>query len=698
MKATTGTLFMAIMKIIMSFGRIGLTTALVTISFYSSSISALTNLASDRTLKQTSVEVVNQLKLNHYRYLTLDNEFSSKLFDKYLSQLDPSKSYFLQSDINDFEGNRYLIDNALNRGDLTLAFDMFNRFQQRLETRLEWLLEYTEQDISQFDFNLDEVLEVDRENATWAQKNSKLDDYWRKRLKHSALNLKLSDKDASEIMPLLHSRYKNQLKRLQQTNSDDVFQLFINVLAKSYDPHTEYLAPRRSENFNINMRLSLEGIGAVLQTDQEYTKVVRLIANGPADLTKDLHPADRIIGVAQDEGGEMVDVIGWRLEDVVDLIRGRKDTLVRLEVTSSDNKTDEKPREVRIVRNKVLLEDQAAQKKVIEFPQGDKTYKLGVITIPAFYFDYEAFQNGDSDYKSTTRDVARILDELKTEHVDGVIIDLRNNGGGFLNEANSLVGLFIPTGATVQIKNARGRVQTLKDTDPGIAYNGPLAVMVNRLSASASEIFAGAIQDYQRGIIIGGQTFGKGTVQTVIPLKRGQLKITQQKFYRISGESTQHQGVIPDITLPPIINLKEIGEDALDDALPWDTIRPVLHKKNGDVSPYFARLSKQHDKRVLTDPDYQYRLKQIKRAEQNRNKTTVPLSVDQRLKEQEEFKNWQLEQLNIKRKAKGEAVLVNLDDLDEEKEADRVDPYLLEGGHILADFIALHSKNNVAQN
>ena len=698
MKATTGTLFMAIMKIIMSFGRIGLTTALVTISFYSSSISALTNLASDRTLKQTSVEVVNQLKLNHYRYLTLDNEFSSKLFDKYLSQLDPSKSYFLQSDINDFEGNRYLIDNALNRGDLTLAFDMFNRFQQRLETRLEWLLEYTEQDISRFDFNLDEVLEVDRENATWAQKNSKLDDYWRKRLKHSALNLKLSDKDASEIMPLLHSRYKNQLKRLQQTNSDDVFQLFINVLAKSYDPHTEYLAPRRSENFNINMRLSLEGIGAVLQTDQEYTKVVRLIANGPADLTKDLHPADRIIGVAQDEGGEMVDVIGWRLEDVVDLIRGRKDTLVRLEVTSSDNKTDEKPREVRIVRNKVLLEDQAAQKKVIEFPQGDKTYKLGVITIPAFYFDYEAFQNGDSDYKSTTRDVARILDELKTEHVDGVIIDLRNNGGGFLNEANSLVGLFIPTGATVQIKNARGRVQTLKDTDPGIAYNGPLAVMVNRLSASASEIFAGAIQDYQRGIIIGGQTFGKGTVQTVIPLKRGQLKITQQKFYRISGESTQHQGVIPDITLPPIIDLKEIGEDALDDALPWDTIRPVLHKKNSDVSPYFARLSKQHDKRVLTDPDYQYRLKQIKRAEENRNKTTVPLSVDQRLKEQEEFKNWQLEQLNIKRKAKGEAVLVNLDDLDEEKEADRVDPYLLEGGHILADFIALHSKNNVAQN
>lgn len=661
---------------------------------------ALTKLSSDHALNQTSVEIVNQLKLNHYRYLTLDDEFSSKLFDKYLDRLDPSKSYFLQSDIDQFETHRYSIDNILNRGDLTLAFDMYNRLQERMEKRLQWLLDQTNRSIDQIDFNIDEVLETERKDSPWAKSEDELDDYWRKRLKHSALNLKLSEKQPEEILPLLRKRFQNQLNRLQQTNSDDVFQLFINVLAKSYDPHTEYLAPRNSENFNINMRLSLEGIGAVLQTDQEYTKVVRLIANGPADLTKELLPSDRIIGVGQNEEGPIQDVIGWRLDEVVDLIRGPKGTIVRLEVISDNNTSDEKPKVVRIVRNKVLLEDQAAQQEVIEITEGGKNYKVGVIVIPAFYFDYQAFQNGDADYKSTTRDVERILADFKEDGVDGVIIDLRNNGGGFLQEANSLVGLFIKTGATVQIKNARGRVQTLADTDPSVAYSGPLAVMINRLSASASEIFAGAIQDYQRGIIIGGQTFGKGTVQTVMPLKKGQLKITQQKFYRISGESTQHQGVFPDISLPSIVDRKTIGEDSLEDALQWDTIRPVLHKHNNAISPYITRLISNHEQRVISDPDYQFRLKQIERSEANRNKTIVALSEKQRLKEQQEFNDWQLEQENVRRRAKGIAVISTLDELnnDKDKHTETTDSYLIEGGHILADYIAIMNHKNVAQN
>lgn len=644
------------------------------------------------SLKQTSIEIVNQLRLHHYRYISIDNDFSSKLLDKYLDRLDSTKSYLLQSDINQFEDFRYGLDNALNKGDLEPALTIFNRYQQRVTERLRWLIERLENNSPEvLDFSAQDSLETDRKKTSWAHSQMELDTLWLKRLKLSALNLKLANKEPKEISELLIKRYQNQLHQLDQTNLEDAFQLYMNAVTQSYDPHTEYFAPRRSESFNINMSLSLEGIGAVLQSDEEFTKIVRLVPGGPADLTKQLKAADRIVGVAQGQD-EMVDVIGWRLDEVVDLIRGPKGTTVRLEIIPKDAE-NEQPKEVVIVRNKVLLEEQAAKKQILNLKSGDLTHKIGVIDIPTFYADFDAYQAGDPNYKSTTRDVKRLLKELQDEKVEGVIIDLRNNGGGALSEANALVGLFIKTGETVQVRSARGQVKVLEDSDPEIFYNGPLAVMVNRLSASASEIFAGAIQDYQRGIIIGGQTFGKGTVQTLVPLKEGQLKITQAKFYRISGESTQHQGVVPDISFPSMIDQTEIGEDALEDALPWDTIRPVLYKKTGYINELTPELKQLHTARVKQNPDYLYRLMQIERLEENRTKSQVSLNEAQRLEEEKEAKAWRLASENKRRQLKGLAPLENLEELKEEDDpVEEEDPYLAESGYILADYIKLSSR------
>ena len=667
------------------------TLALMTITLFCNPGYAIIPVQGNDDLKQTSIEIVNQLKLNHYRYISIDNDFSSQLLDKYLDQLDPGKAYLLNQDIKEFQNYRYSLDNALNKGNLEPAFVIFNRYQQRVEERLNWVInQLSENGVNQFDFSRDETLELDREQASWADSPQSLEQLWSKRIKNAVLNLKLADKPLEDITELLLKRYKNQLNRLNQTNIEDAFQLYMNIVAKSYDPHTEYFAPRRSENFNINMSLSLEGIGAVLQSDQEFTKIVRLVPGGPADLTKELKPADRIIGVAQDDK-PMVDVVGWRLDEVVDLIRGPKGTTVRLELMSKDSE-NQQSREISIVRNKVLLEEQAAQKKVLEIDSNGEQIKIGVIDIPTFYADFAAYQAGDPNYKSSTRDVKRLLKELEQEKVDGVIIDLRNNGGGSLGEANALTGLFIKTGQTVQVKNARDQVKILKDGDPEVAYDGPLAVMVNRLSASASEIFAGAIQDYQRGLIIGGQTFGKGTVQTLSPLKQGQLKITQAKFYRISGESTQHKGVIPDIQLPTIIDVNEIGEDALKDALPWDSIRPVLYKKVGNTQLLLDEIKGLHLTRVQSSPDFLYRISQIERVEKIRNKTTISLNELARIKEQTESRQWRLDTENKRRLAKGLEPINSLDDLEEPEEDDPADPYLIESSHILHDYITLNNR------
>lgn len=652
----------------------------------------------DEELKLTGIEILNALKLNHYTYIDINDNFSSQLLHAYLKNLDPAKLYLLASDIEEFDQYEHSLDDALNKGDLRPAFLIYNRYKYRVESRLNWLIAKLDAGLEQFDFNRDDSFDPMNKNASWAAYPAALDQQWHMRLKSNVLDMRLDSKKDDEIIDLLKKRYEQQLKRLERINSRDAFAQYINVVTQSYDPHTEYLPPHQSDNFDIHMSRSLEGIGAVLQLDQDYTKVVRLVAGGPADNSKQLHPADKIIGVAQGEDGEMVNVYGWRLEEVVNLIRGNKGTTVRLQIIPSATTGGQTSKEISIVRNRVLLKDQLAEKRIIDVNNKGAISRIGIINIPDFYFDWDAYQRREQNYVSTTRDVARLLEELKQEKVDGVIIDLRNNGGGSLTEANSLVGLFINRGATVQIKDHKGNVNVISDHDPSVAYSGPLAVLVNRLSASASEIFAGAIQDYQRGIIIGGQTFGKGTVQTLIPLRQGKLKITQSKFYRVSGETTQYQGVLPDIDLPPFIDLNEIGENVLENALPWDTIRPVLHRKTGKIAPYIAQLKSLHEERIEKNPDFQFRLSQIEKIKENREKSDVSLNENLRRNEQSTFKQWQLSAENQRRQAKGLPPFEELPEASTEESEDisTSDPYLMEGAHILTDYIDL-TKEQVAQ-
>ena len=518
----------------------------------------------DREQVIASLNVVELLKRHHYNKPPLDDARSAKIYEGYLKMLDPARSYFTAADIAQFDRWQKKFDDLLKSGDLEPGFIIYRTYLQRAEERLDQVDALLAEGVDKIDFSLDESLLVDREKAPWAKNQAELDDLWRKRVKDEVLRLKLAGKDSKDIQSLLQKRYKNQRKRLEQTRGEDVFQAYINAFAQTYDPHTNYLSPDNAENFDINMSLSLEGIGAVLQTDNEYVKVVRLVPAGPAEKSKLIAPADKIVGVAQGDK-EMVDVIGWRLDEVVKLIRGPKGSKVRLEVIPAANApSDQTSKVVTIVREAVKLEEQAAQKSVLKLQHEGRDYKLGVIKVPAFYLDFKAYRAQDPNYKSTTRDVKRLLGELKQEKVDGVVIDLRDNGGGSLQEATELTGLFIDQGPTVLVRNSDGRVDVLADEEPGVFYDGPLAVLVDRLSASASEIFAGAMQDYHRALILGGQTFGKGTVQTIQPLNHGELKLTLAKFYRVSGQSTQHQGVLPDIAYPDIVDTKEIGEAADD--------------------------------------------------------------------------------------------------------------------------------------
>ncbi|MGE0622167.1 MAG: carboxy terminal-processing peptidase [Pseudomonadales bacterium] len=644
---------------------------------------------------RTALGIVDQLRHNHYLDKPLDDQESSEIFEKYLAMLDGSKVYFLDSDVKSLEKYRYQLDDALVRGNLDPAFDIFNLYQKRLLERLEFLLEELNAGIADMDFEVDESIDIDRENATWPADVAELDDIWRKRLKAAALSMKLNGKDMTEIQTLLTKRYANRLKQSRQTKSEDAFQLYVNAFASTYDPHTQYFSPRTSQNFNINMSLSLEGIGAVLRSEDEYTSVVELVPAGPADKSGLIGPADRIVSVGQGENGPLIDVVGWRLDDVVELIRGPKGSTVRLEVIP---KSSEDHRIISIVRNTVKLEEQAAHKQVLELTRNGQTKRIGIVTVPTFYVDFKAVQQGDPEYKSTTRDVRRLIDELKAEDggIDGLVIDLRNNGGGSLQEADSLTGLFIKSGPTVQVKAANRRANVYADTDDSVAWEGPMAVLVDRLSASASEIFAGAIQDYGRGIIIGSQTFGKGTVQTLVPLNRGQLKITAAKFYRVSGQSTQHQGVLPDIAFPETLDAELIGESALDDAMPWDVIQPAVYPQTTQIQTLLPELKSLHDKRTSDDPDFNYLRALALKAHENSQRRELSLRESVRAKEKTEDDAWLLGLENGLRKAKGEPPVESLEALDELRKAEQDeepdpadDPLLTESGEILVDYINL---------
>ena len=642
----------------------------------------VTPLSPEAEHPETALAVLEQLARHHYVRRAIDDSLSSDTLDNYLDALDPQRAYFLEGDIARFERYRYTLDDALRRGDLAPAFEIFNRYQAAAETQLESILRLLESGIEALDFSDDEYLAMDRSEEPFLTNADTREDLWRRRLKASVLSLKLAEKADDEIGPLLEKRYRNRLHRLRQTSAEDAFQLFMNALAASYDPHTQYFSPRTSENFNIQMSLSLEGIGAVLRVEDEYTTIASLVPAGPAEKSKQIKPSDRISAVAQGEEGEFVDVVGWRLDDVVDLIRGPAGTTVRLEVLPPDSEAGAPPRVLSLVREAVKLEEQSAQSEVIEVPRGQDSYRIGVIDIPTFYIDFKALQQGDPEYKSTTRDVQRLIKGLRCvdaetpdaedaspcKPVDGIVIDLRNNGGGSLQEANALTGLFIEAGPTVQIRSASGRVDLFNDEDGQVAWEGPLAVLVNRLSASASEIFAGAIQDYQRGLVLGGQTFGKGTVQTLIPLNRGQLKMTQAKFYRVSGQSTQHQGVIPDIEYPELYDRDEIGESTLDDALPWDVIRPTRYRRGPNLAPLLALLEDRHETRVESDPDFAYLEAMVERARARSARNRLSLNEAQRRLEREEDETLRLAIENTRREAKGLPVLDSLEALEKDED------------------------------
>jgi carboxyl-terminal processing protease len=578
----------------------------------------------------------------HYKAVPLDDAMSSKIFDGYFKSLDADRLFFLQSDVDKFVSAREQFDDAIYNRDLATPYAIFNLYLQRVSERTAYSRKLLQHG---FDFTTQDDYAYERETAPWAKTSDELDGLWKKRVKNDWLRLKLAGKKDDEIRKTLDKRYAGFLDRVAQINGEDVFQTFMNAYATSIEPHTNYLGPRASENFDIAMRLSLEGIGAVLQREDEYTAIREIVPGGPASLSGKLKVGDRIVGVGQGATGPITDVIGWRLDDVVDQIRGQKDTTVRLEVLPSDAGLDGKHVTLALVRKKVSIEEQAAKKSIIEVKTGDTTRRVGVIQLPTFYQDFEGRRRGDADYKSATRDVARLLGELKQEKVDGVLIDLRNNGGGSLTEATELTGLFIDKGPVVQVRNAQGRVESEEDTNAGMAWDGPLAVLVNRGSASASEIFAAAIQDYGRGLIIGEPTFGKGTVQNLVDLDQvaqnekpelGELKMTIAQFFRINGGTTQLRGVTPDIAFPDSGDAKEFGESSYDNALPWTSITPAKYAAVADLRPLLPMLSSRHDVRVGKSREWQYLTEDLAEIRKAREQTTISLNEQTRRRERDD--------------------------------------------------------------
>jgi len=654
---------------------------------------------------KTAIEIVNELASKHYSKQALDDGLSNRFLSQYVNNLDPAKSYLLQSDIDEFGRWGNELDNMLKKGDLSAGFYIFNRYQERAQSRLQANIDLLESGF-EFDLTKDDSLNMDLEQTQWPVSVQDADAFWKKRIKESYLRLILSDKEPDAARALLVKRYTNLKKQLSQRDSEDIFQIFMNSLAELYDPHTSYMSPRSMENFRIAMSLSLTGIGAVLQREDEHTKVVRIIPGGPADKQGILKAGDKIISVGQDEE-ETVDVIGWRLDDVVDMIRGAKDTVVKLEIMPAVGEAAGSTREIAIVRDKIQLEEQAAKSEIIDVKNDSGNYRFGVITIPTFYLDVEAFYNRDPEFKSTTKDVQRLLGEMAEQNIDGVILDLRNNGGGFLQEATTLTDLFIDPGPIVQVRDANEVVSRNHRSRYNAYYRGPLMVMTNRLSASASEIFAGAIQDYERGFVVGEQTFGKGTVQIQLPVREGQLKLTESKFYRVSGESTQNLGVVPDIELPAFYDAETVGESSEKNALPWDKINAVPHRRYNLTDLPVDRLIERHKSRLNQDPDLRYLSDELALMKERRAQQSISLNEEQR---REEAKNYDLTRLaieNKRRSAKGLSPYETVEAWQAENSVDsdpdaeitkplpERDPLLYETGNIFADVLIMSNARSM---
>jgi carboxyl-terminal processing protease len=616
------------------------------------------------------------------------------VLDRYLESIDGSRSYFLASDIQEFEKYRYELDDAITTGRLEPAFAIFNRFQSRNRERMAYALKLLE---TEPDFKVDESFEFDREHAPWAASSDELDELWRKRVKNDALSLMLADKTWAETRDVLRKRYERVAKRSEQITADDVFENFMNAFAHVFDPHSSYFSPRNSEEYRIAMSLSYEGIGASLQSIDDFVTIMEILPGGSAQQNGELKANDRILAVGQGKDGKMVDVVGWRLDDVVQLIRGPNGSFVRLQIQPGNAPPGTQEHVLTLPRTKITLEAQAAKKEIRKVKRGDKELKVGVVTVPSFYQDYNARAAGDEDYRSTTRDVRKLLDEIKAEGgVDGLVLDLRENGGGHLSEAIGLVNLFVPKGPVVQLRETGGRVEVLESEDKEAAYSGPLTILVDRFSASASEIFAAAMQDYGRGLVLGQQTYGKGSVQNLYPLDRyalgqdpgyGQLTVTIGMYYRVTGDSTQNRGVMPDLTLPSAISTDEVGESSRDGSLPWNRIRSSDFSREGAFTPLLPELQQEHEARIAGDPNFRFAVSEIAALEKMRAEKSVSLNLAKRKAEREARTQEQLARENARRQTLGEPVLKAATEI-----KDPPDAILGEAAEITADLSRLEPK------
>ena len=628
----------------------------------------------------------------HYRRMPLDDRLSSLILDRYLDAIDGGRSYFFASDIAEFEKYRYELDDAIKSGDVEPAFVIFRRYQQRSRERMNYAIELL---AKKPDFDIDETFNFDREKEPWPANAAEMNELWRKRVKNDALSLVTAGKQWPEVVDVLRKRYEHVAKRMDQSKPDDVFEAFMNAFVLSLDPHSNYFSARNSEEYNIQMSLSYEGIGASLQLTDDYVTVIDVIAGGPAAVSGKLSANDRITAVGEGKTGELVDVIGWRLDDVVQKIRGPGGTLVRLQMLPAGAAPGSAQKVIEFTRNRVSLEAQAAHKAMRTVVRNGREVKIGIITVPSFYQDYDASRAGAKDYRSTTRDVQRLIGELRKDGAEVLIMDLRANGGGYLPEAESLTGLFIDRGPVVQLRDTTGRIEVDDDPDPAVFYSGPMVVLVDRFSASASEIFAGAIQDYGRALIVGQQTYGKGTVQNAHPLnytifgrkpELGQLNVTIGKYYRITGESTQDRGVTPDIALPSLIDANEVGESTRDRALPWDHIEPASFKAEGDLKPVAATLQKLHDERTANSADFRYLQADIAALEAMRSQKTLSLNLKTREADRKRQETERLERENAWRTAHDMKPVKALDEIKDDAAAGIL---LDEASQIAADLATL---------
>ena len=686
--------------ITLSLGAIGLAALLGAASSPPPVANAAVGLAPTEQQNYVARRISDIVAREHYRRAPLDDRLSSLILDRFLDAIDGGRSYFYASDIADFERYRYELDDAIKSGDVEPAFAIFRKFQQRSRERIAYATSLL---ATKPNVDIEESFNFDREKEPWPASQAEMNELWRKRVKNDALSLMLAGKAWPDVVETLKKRYDRVSKRLDQSKNEDVFEAFMNAYVLSLDPHSNYFSPRNSEEYNIQMSLSYEGIGASLQLTDDYVTVIDVIAGGPAAVSGKLAANDRITAVGEGKTGELTDVIGWRLDDVVQRIRGPGGTVVRLQLLPAGAAPGSSQRIIEFTRNRVSLEAQASQKSMRTVTRNGKELKIGIISVPSFYQDYDASRAGAKDYRSTTRDVQRLIGELRKDGAQALIMDLRANGGGYLPEAESLTGLFIEKGPVVQLRDTTGHIEVDDDPDPALVYGGPLIVLVDRFSASASEIFSGAIQDYGRGIIVGQQTYGKGTVQNAHPLNYtifgrkpdlGQLNVTIGKYYRITGESTQDRGVLPDISLPSLINANEVGESTRDRALPWDHIEPVAFTPASDLKADVSRLTKQHEDRTANSPEFKYVREDVAAVDAIRSQKTLSLSLKAREAERKRQEADRLARENALRTIQGKPPYKSLEEIKDDATASIL---LEETAQIAADYALVSTpKHNQA--